>query len=87
MRYKTILNKKIEEEEKAAAKQERLKKENGITESDIVVKKRTGKHILKTIFFGALYLVRLIFAAIGALVLIDPALREAFITAILSFVK
>lgn len=39
MRYKTILNKKIEEETKATAKQEKLKEENGIVEPDVVVKK------------------------------------------------
>lgn len=83
MRYKTILNKKVEEEIKETAKQERLKEENGIVESDVVVKKRTGKHLLKSIFWGVLYLVRLIFAAIGVLVLIDPALRETFIVSIL----
>lgn len=83
MRYKTILNKKVEEEIKETAKQERLKEENGIVESDVVVKKRTGKHLLKSILFGILYLVRLIFAAIGVLVLIDPALRETFIVSIL----
>lgn len=83
MRYKTILNKKVEEEIKETAKQERLKEENGIVESDVVVKKRTGKHLLKSIFFGVLYLVRLIFAAIGVLVLIDPALRETFIASII----
>ena len=83
MRYKTILNKKVEEEIKETAKQERLKEENGIVKSNVVVKKRTGKHLLKSIFWGVLYLVRLIFAAIGVLVLIDPALRETFIVSIL----
>lgn len=87
MRYKTILNKKIEEETKATAKQEKLKEENGIVEPDVVVKKRTGKHLLKSIFFGALYIIRLILAAIGVLVLIDPALRETFIATILNFVR
>lgn len=86
MRYKTILNKKVEEEIKETAKQERLKEENGIVESDVVVKKRTGKHLLKSIFWGVLYLVRLIFAAIGVLVLIDPALRETFIVSIQNFI-
>lgn len=86
MRYKTILNKKVEEEIKETAKQERLKEENGIVESDVVVKKRTGKHLLKGILFGMLYLVRLIFAAIGVLVLIDPALRETFIASIQNFI-
>lgn len=82
MRYKAILNEKIEEEIKAAEKQEKLKEKNGISKSDVVVKKRTGKHLLKAIFFCILDFARLILAAIGVLVLIDPALREIFITAI-----
>lgn len=82
MRYKMILNKKIEEEVRATAKQEKLKEENGIIESDVVVKKRTGKHLLKSIFLGVLYIMRLILAAIGVLVLIDPALRETFFASI-----
>lgn len=82
MRYKVILNEKIEEEIRTAEKQEKLKEKNGISKSDVVVKKRTGKHLLKAILFGVFDFVRLILAAIGVLVLIDPTLREIFITAI-----
>ena len=81
MRYKSILASKIEEEEKLNLKQEKLKEQNGI-EEDVTIKKRTAGHLLKGIGFGVLTIIRFALCAIGILTLIDPALREAFISSI-----
>lgn len=87
MRYKTILAAKIEEEKKEALQQNKLKKKNGITEKNVVVKKRTGKQFLCTILMGLVNLIRFVFAAIGILAMIEPTLREAFVHEIMSFLS
>lgn len=87
MRYNPILTAKIEEEKKESLKQEKLKEKNGIEDKNVIVKKRTGRHLLHAILMGILYIIRLLLAAVGVLVLIDPTLREAFFYAIQSFIK
>ena len=87
MRYNPILTAKIEEEKKESLKQEKLKEKNGIEDENVIVKKRTGRHLLHAILMGILYMIRLLLAAVGVLVLIDPTLREAFFCAIQSFIK
>ena len=87
MRYNPILTAKIEEEKKESLKQEKLKEKNGIEDENVIVKKRTGRHLLHEILMGILYIIRLLLAAVGVLVLIDPTLREAFFYAIQSFIK
>lgn len=86
MRYKTILAAKIEEEKKEELQQKKLKEKNGIDESDVIVKKRTKKQFSHAILAGLLNIIRFIFAAIGILVVIDPALRETFIQEILGLI-
>ena len=87
MRYNPILTAKIEEEKKESLKQEKLKEKNGIEDENVIVKKRTGRHLLHAILMGILYIIRLFLAAVGVLVLIDPTLREAFFYTIQSFIK
>ena len=87
MRYNPILTAKIEEEKKESLKQEKLKEKNGIEDENVIVKKRTGRHLLHAILMGILYIIRFLLAAVGVLVLIDPTLREAFFYAIQSFIK
>lgn len=87
MRYNPILTAKIEEEKKESLKQEKLKEKNGIEDETVIVKKRTGKHLLHAVLMGILYIIRLLLAAVGVLVLIDPTLREAFFNVIQSFIK
>lgn len=87
MRYNPILTAKIEEEKKELLKQEKLKEKNGIEDENVIVKKRTGRHLLHAILMGILYIIRLLLAAVGVLVLIDPTLREAFFYTIQSFIK
>lgn len=86
MRYKTILAAKIEEEKKEELQQKKLKEKNGIDENDVIVKKRTKKQFGHAIFAGLLNIIRFIFAAIGILVMIDPALRETFIQEVLGLI-
>ena len=87
MRYNPILTAKIEEEKKESLKQEKLKEKNGIEDENVIVKKRTGRHLLHAILMGILYIIRLLLAAVGVLALIDPTLREAFFYTIQSFIK
>ena len=87
MRYNPILTAKIEEEKKESLKQEKLKEKNGIEDENVIVKKRTGRHLLHAILMGILYIIRLLLAAVGVLVLIDPTLREAFFYTIQSLIK
>lgn len=86
LRYKTILAAKVEEERKEALQQEKLKEKNGITEKEVVVKKRTGKQFSKAVLIGLLNLIRFALAMVGVLVLIDPTLREAFLQEVLNFI-
>lgn len=87
MRYNPILTAKIEEEKKESLKQEKLKEKNGIEDENVIVKKRTGRHLLHAVLMGIIYIIRLFLAAVGVLVLIDPTLREAFFSAMQSFIK
>ena len=87
MRYNPILTAKIEEEKKESLKQEKLKEKNGIEDENVIVKKRTGRHLLHAILMGILYIIRLLLAAVGVLVLIDPTLSDAFFYTIQSFIK
>lgn len=85
-RYKSILAARIEEEQKEALKQEELKEKNGITEGDVVVKKKTASHFLRAVLFTILTIIRFTLCAIGILVLIEPTIRATFFNAILRLV-
>ena len=79
MRYKTILDAKIEEEIQDKAQQEALKKKWHIAKDDVTVKKRAGRDLAITMTMRAAGIIRYVLAAIGVLAIVDPALRNAVI--------
>lgn len=85
MRYKTILAKKIEEEEREDEKQRELQEKAGIQDENIIVKKNPAPVILKHTLISLLNVIRYILVAIGVLAVAEPNLREALIFAVSSF--
>ena len=82
MRYKAVLEAKIEKEQVEEAAQEKIKEKNGILDSSVAVKKRSGKQMATSIMLSFLNLFRYMFAAVGVLVMIEPSLREQFFVAL-----
>lgn len=85
MRYKDILNKRIENELKEKKKEEKLKRSAGLTEAEnVTVRRNTGNRIARNIIFGFLAVIRYILAAIGVLTLLEPTLRVLFLSQLMS---
>ena len=75
-KYKRILVSKLEAEKRNEKKQEQLRKESGITNTDIQLKERTWISYMLDAGHSVLYFISVILAFIGIIMVLNPESRN-----------
>lgn len=79
MKYNPILMQKVTEEKKEENEQERLKKETGINDQDVVLRKKGVKDYAVLVLRFLLYVAVIALIFVGLVTALNPASRQVII--------